>query len=363
MHVTSVVIIQRDKKPLISIVMPIYNQCEIVSTNLQSIIDCMSLPFEIILVNDASEDNTHKEIQRFIVKAQNKVFFNHNLIRITYLRNMFYSVFETKCDILGFKYATAPYVLEMQADMKILEKDFDKKLIEVLKQNKDLLAVSGRNCQTFEEALETYVESIKDFGSIYKSILRIGKTVIVSINKNLVIWKKNSRMHIEDSQENQMIAIEVLRDRIFPQLSEFMISGKAGYLDESIDRISEIEKVLEKGESQIYISETVSRGPILFDRFKYLEVGGFNKNLFFLGFDDHDLFHRALIDFGYRTAFVAFNFESKLANSTNRKKRNLKQSLIIEYLRYTKVRKFHSKTNYLERKIINNYHREIRQIR
>ncbi len=362
MRVFSEITFQSEEKPLISVVMPIYNQSDIIVSNLESVLGCMSMPFELILINDASEDDTHKEIQKFLSNTKTKSSLNNNLTKITYVRNYFISIFETKCDVLGFKLAVAPYVLEVQADMRILEKKFDIKLVNVLRQNEDLIAVSGRNCQTFQEALGAYKDSIKDFGSINKSILRIAKTVIVLIMNYLAYSKKGVEPHKRGPTNAISTPVELLCDRAFPALPEFINSGRAGYLDESIEKISEIEEVMGDAKFQIYISETVSRGPILFDRSKYLEVGGFNQKIFFLGFDDHDLFYRALIHFGFRTAFVPFNFESKLINSTNRKRRSLKQSLILEYLRYTKVRKFQFEPIFIDKYLITNYSKEIRPI-
>jgi glycosyltransferase involved in cell wall biosynthesis len=349
--------------PIVSVVIPIFNQQEIVYSNLVSLVDSMCQPFELILLNDASEDLTHREIIRFISEAKENEFSISSLVKIVYLRSFFISIFETKCDVIGFQLAKAPYILELQADMKILEKNFDKKLIKALEQNVDLIAISGRSCQTFKEAFKIYTNSIKDFGSLSQFIKRIFKVflsfffdlIFTGVNEthsNLTepTFHKNKDMHTKLSQT-------------FPVLPKFIDSGRAGYLDESIEDVVEINSVSIENSTNIFISETVSRGPLLFSRQKYKEVGGFDQDIFFLGFDDHDLFYRALLTHGYKTAFVPVSFESKLSNSSNLKKRSLKQSLILEFLRYTKTKKFRRNFEYWDFRSVHHFGKEIRCIK
>ena len=71
------------------------------------------------------------------------------------------------------------------------------------------------------------------------------------------------------------------------------------------------------------------RGPLLVDKKKYLEVGGFDSERFFLGYDDHDLAMRAWNLKGYRSGYVPVGFLSPLADGATRKMRTIKQEFEI----------------------------------
>jgi GT2 family glycosyltransferase len=70
------------------------------------------------------------------------------------------------------------------------------------------------------------------------------------------------------------------------------------------------------------------RGPLLFDKEKYLEIGGFNTDLFFLGYDDHDYCQRAN-SVQLRVGYTPVNFSSPLHLGATRKHRTALSEFLI----------------------------------
>ena len=124
-----------------SVVMPIYNQEDIIVENLKSIIENTLGNFEIILILDFCFDATEKNLMAFLENYKNAP---NNFIQITIFKNSDKPLFETKCDNIGFKYASGKYSLEIQADMKMTERGYNLQLTRPFKIYDNVIAVSGR---------------------------------------------------------------------------------------------------------------------------------------------------------------------------------------------------------------------------
>ena len=58
--------ILKNKKPLISIIMPTYNRCKILTKiGLPTVLNQTYKNFELIIVSDGSTDDTEKEVKKF----------------------------------------------------------------------------------------------------------------------------------------------------------------------------------------------------------------------------------------------------------------------------------------------------------
>jgi glycosyltransferase involved in cell wall biosynthesis len=112
-----------DKKPTWTLVMPAFNQEENILTVLDKIYKMACYPFEIILIDDGFSDKTLKNMKEFCFNL-NK--FNKKIVTSTIIHNKL-PIFETACDNQGFKLAKAQFIIEVQADIHIEERDFDKK--------------------------------------------------------------------------------------------------------------------------------------------------------------------------------------------------------------------------------------------
>jgi hypothetical protein len=73
--------------------------------------------------------------------------------------------------------------------------------------------------------------------------------------------------------------------------------------------------------NQIFLSQTVNRGPLVLRREMVDALGYLNEQQFVLEDDEHDLFYRAWTQKGWRTAFFPIEVYSPLAWGTTRKPR------------------------------------------
>lgn len=130
----------RDDIPTYSIVMPIYNQEDIIVENLQSIFDMTEGLYELILVLDFCFDQTEPRVLEYF---HTKSRFPDTVTKITIFKNEF-PLFETKCDNIGFRHSIAKYCLEIQADMKMTERGYNLQLTRPFEKYPNVIAVSGR---------------------------------------------------------------------------------------------------------------------------------------------------------------------------------------------------------------------------
>jgi glycosyltransferase involved in cell wall biosynthesis len=133
-----------DGLPEYSIVMPIHNQAAIIKRNLKSILKHTVMPYELILILDACEDETEENVMSFCRGA--RAFF---LQRITVVRSVT-PLFEASCDNIGFRLAQGRYLLEIQADMLMTEPDYNLTLTKPFLKYNELIGVSGRCCHSLD---------------------------------------------------------------------------------------------------------------------------------------------------------------------------------------------------------------------
>jgi glycosyltransferase involved in cell wall biosynthesis len=124
-----------------SIVIPIYNQEDVIVENLKSIIDQTLDNFEIIIILDFCFDKTEKNVIEFLENYQND---KDNLIQIKVFKNDIKPLFETKCDNIGFNNSVGKYCLEIQSDMKMTELGYNLHLTKPFLLYNNVIAVSGR---------------------------------------------------------------------------------------------------------------------------------------------------------------------------------------------------------------------------
>lgn len=118
----------------VSIVLTTHNKESLIELVCQGIIDNVSeLTKEIIVVFDGCVDNTE-----FLAK---KTLSNTNLsVRYVYADD----VFETKANNLGLREVTSDYVILIQDDMIVKEKDFDKRMLKPFIVFDDVFAVTSQ---------------------------------------------------------------------------------------------------------------------------------------------------------------------------------------------------------------------------
>jgi glycosyltransferase involved in cell wall biosynthesis len=128
-----------------SVVMPVYNQENIILRNLKGIIANTVDNYEIILILDYCYDSTQEKLFRFLDNTQ---FTNKNLIQITVIINSEIPLFETKCDNIGFKCSMGEYCLEIQSDMQMTQYGYNAELVKPFLKCDNVIGVSGRCAHT-----------------------------------------------------------------------------------------------------------------------------------------------------------------------------------------------------------------------
>ena len=123
----------------ISIVMPIHNQESIIDRILIGIYKNSSeYVKELILILDGCTDNTKVLVENFLEKHNKNNRFNVTIFVTP-------NIFEVKSCNIGFKQAIYPWIINLQDDIEILEKDFDQRLMKPFFKMNNLLGVTGRD--------------------------------------------------------------------------------------------------------------------------------------------------------------------------------------------------------------------------
>lgn len=274
----------------LSVVMPIFNQESSIEQTLTSLVGCLETSHELVLIDDCSEDGTPAELMKcakHILKSPNSTQ------RVTIFRAK-NQQFETMCDSKGFLHSLAPYVLEVQADMQLMDQGFDKRMILAIRSDKRLFMISGRGTHSFADVLDAYMNSPGAVSSV-------GTTLVSHlsgfIKNTLSRVKKKLRVVVVKSGEPLPVTLD--------EPKAFERTGRAGRLDASVETAPNPQARFKK---LIFLGQTVMRGPLLVDRSKYLTLGGFDTDKFFLGFDDHELALRGWVDHGMRVGYTQVDF-------------------------------------------------------
>jgi teichuronic acid biosynthesis glycosyltransferase TuaG len=112
-----------EENPLVSIVVPCYNTEKFIADTIQSVLQQTVQNFELICINDGSNDNTEKIILAF------------NDLRIKYLSKKNTGVSDTRN--IGFEMSRGTFILYLDAD-DMLSPDFLKKRINYLTEYPDI---------------------------------------------------------------------------------------------------------------------------------------------------------------------------------------------------------------------------------
>lgn len=126
-----------------SIVMPIYNQENIIRKNIESILVNTLGCYEILLILDGCTDKSENEVVKLFENLDN---IPSQLKKITVLRQPT-AIYETSCDNLGFVLAEGTYIVEIQADMEMITLGYNVLLSRPIKAklyDNKVFMVSGR---------------------------------------------------------------------------------------------------------------------------------------------------------------------------------------------------------------------------
>lgn len=126
-----------------SVIVPIYNQEDIVEKNINSIIKFTKGNFELIIILDFCFDDTENILINMLNNYKNdKSYF----AGIKIFKQEEYPIFEASCDNVGFKNSNGRFCLEIQSDMEMVQDGYNLHLSKPFNLLDNIIAVGGRLC-------------------------------------------------------------------------------------------------------------------------------------------------------------------------------------------------------------------------
>lgn len=196
----------KTSKPLVSVIMPVYNACGYLVESLDSICNQSITNWELICINDASTDNSLAILKQYQKQDKRiKIYSNSVKMGISYSLNKAIGI------------AKGTYIARMDADDVSLPQRFEKQ-ITLLKENPRLVACGGQAVMIDNKsAVFAYKSFPQDPKTLYNMIMSV-----VPIQHPILMAKaevlKNYRYN-----ENEKTAEDV--DMLFCLLSKGDISN------------------------------------------------------------------------------------------------------------------------------------------
>ncbi|MFA5248273.1 MAG: glycosyltransferase [Patescibacteria group bacterium] len=141
---------KQNKKPLVTIIIPVYNGEKYLREAIDSVIEQNYQNWELVIVNDASTDSSGKIAFEYVKKDKRIKLTTHkkNKYRASALNT-------------GIKLAKGKYISFLDAD-DIYSKDKTDKQVEFLEKNLDIDLVYG-NMEIFDDNGKKYIQKAIDF--------------------------------------------------------------------------------------------------------------------------------------------------------------------------------------------------------
>ena len=115
----------------LSIIIPVYNCEKYVSQAIDSIIHNSFHDYEIIIINDGSNDHTYTVCSSYLKKYQNIKIINQDNLGVSSARNR------------GIQESQGQYIMFLDADDVYIKGFFNENLMNELNKNYDILAFSS----------------------------------------------------------------------------------------------------------------------------------------------------------------------------------------------------------------------------
>jgi glycosyltransferase involved in cell wall biosynthesis len=295
--------------------MPVFNQGDNVLRALDGLIENIVSPFEIIVIDDGSEDATYSELLSWTRSSG----FEERNFDFTLIRNK-KSIFETACDNIGLRTARGDFLLEVQADMVIRDPEFEIRMMRAFQNFPSLAILSGRGVTTLDSIAKEYqLRKSKSFLVFALELLHSEALKIYAQVKNR-IFPAQSEIEMRD----------------FPIVSDPVL----GYGRLGMAICAEIDGVYSLNE--VFFGPYVMRGPLMIERSALKTLGYLDSDSFYLGFDDAEWCLRARAK-GLSVAFHPVVFDSELATGATRKRRSASQVATILWMEW-RSRRSSSKT-------------------
>ncbi len=144
---------------MISIVIPTYNSEKIIEKLCKAIIDELSIKFEIILVNDASVDNTKAVI--------NNLKLRYDFIHVI---NLTKNIGQVGATLVGINYSKGKFIVTMDDDLQHQPKYINDLYNAISSQDVDVIVAKWKQDETFLRNVGSYIFSVLSSILILESI-------------------------------------------------------------------------------------------------------------------------------------------------------------------------------------------------
>jgi glycosyltransferase involved in cell wall biosynthesis len=308
------VLYQSSRKYDVGVLIPCHNPGIVLTQTIEHLDENISQNYELVIVLDNCTKNEIQAITDYLALFKEK---SSKLAKLSVVTT-FVNFYETRSDNKGFKMlAGTKYVIELQADILIKEKNFDKKYLRAFEKIPDLLAISGRGIQSF---VTDYKPSFLKF---LREILQVIRT------NNLLEDGKNDDSLDRSPRPLSIRSQVVLRERDFYEENYFGLFG------ENIEsRIRNYDEVC----LNLYLGHSIFRGPIIFDSRKLSDLEFLNEKSHRLGNDDHEICSRAWAQMGWRVGYIPLELESRLSWGATRRKKNASELLSLMLMKFVVFR-------------------------
>ncbi|KAF2325942.1 MAG: glycosyltransferase family A protein [Flavobacterium nitrogenifigens] len=172
------------KNPLISIIVPCYNQAQYLDECLESVLNQEYKSWECIIINDGSPDNCHEVADKWLQKDSRFKYIEKENGGVSQARN------------IGIDQATGEFILPLDADDRI-GNTYTEKGIKAFLEN-TLLKVVYCNAEKFGEEIGTW--NLSDF-----SLKKLSSDNIIFCS---AIYRKSDWESIGGYDENMISGLE-----------------------------------------------------------------------------------------------------------------------------------------------------------
>lgn len=185
----------RDESPLISVIMPAYNNADTIVQSIESVLR-QSVPLELIIINDCSTDALEDVLQAYLSLPQIHLITNPKNLGAAQSRN------------IGVSYAKGKYVAFLDSDDWWTDDKLEKQLA-LLEETESVLCSTARELVTKEGTLTRKIIPVPSVIT-YPMLLR-GNVINCSSVLFLTSVAKEFPMEHEDSHEDYILWLKILR--------------------------------------------------------------------------------------------------------------------------------------------------------
>ncbi len=221
-----------NKQPLVSVIMPVYNAGDFLRPAIKSILKQTYKNFELIIIDDASTDNSWAIIKDFKTKNPRKI------ITIKLKRNL--NKGGDACANVGYRKAKGEFVARMDADDISDPKRLEKQ-VDYLLKNKDIFMV-GTQAWVIDKKGEIIGEKKvpQSSGDIYKNYFVFHPMIHPTIMlRKKQVERKNLYKTFYSANNDLFTFLGFLKDKKFVNLPEKLLYYRVHDKNDSFNGIKE----------------------------------------------------------------------------------------------------------------------------